>query len=221
MPREHFEADEKPVLASAPTTPYDIPVWCDPTVGADQHAQVARSLYSLEFEWRNKKVRARADRNTVRFYNPISRALIKTHPRVAPGKRQTDPADFPPDKWIYAQRDAQALINRARSHGRAVGEFAAKMFASSPLPWTRMRQLYMLLGLIKRYGGTRVDATCIDALAADMIDVFRLERMLKLAAAPPAPEPARVIPLGRFLRPAADYALLPCVQQVIHEGDDS
>ncbi|HUQ81868.1 MAG TPA: hypothetical protein VM076_12040 [Gemmatimonadaceae bacterium] len=221
MPREHFEADEKPRLVPAPTTPYDIPVWCDPTVGADQHAQVARSLYSLEFEWRNKKVRARADRTTVRFYNPISRALIKTHPRVAPGKRQTDPADFPPDKWIYAQRDAQALINRARSHGRAVGEFASKMFASSPLPWTRMRQLYMLLGLIKRYGGSRVDATCIDALAADMIDVFRLERMLKLAAAPPpAPEPARVIPLGRYLRPAADYALLPCVQQAI-EGEDS
>jgi hypothetical protein len=55
-----------------------------------------------------------------------------------------------------------------------------------------------------------------------MIDVFRLERMLKLATSPPpAPEPARVIPLGRYLRPAADYALLPCVQQAMHEGEDS
>jgi hypothetical protein len=96
------------------------------------------------------------------------------------------------------------------------------MFAASPLPWTRMRQLYMLLGLVKRYGGPRGDAACADALAADMIDVFRLERMLELAAtSPPAPEPARVIPLGRYRRPATDYAVLPCVQQAIDEGDNS
>lgn len=158
----------------------------------------------------------------MRFYDPISRALIATHARVAPGKRSTNPAHFPPDKWIYAQRDSEALIRRARSHGRAVGEFAAKLFGASPMPWTRMRQLYMLLGLVKRYGEPRVDATCIDALAADMIDVFRLERMLKIAAPSPAPtEPARVIPAGRFLRPAADYAVLPCVQQALDEGEDS
>jgi hypothetical protein len=46
--------------------------------------------------------------------------------------------------------------------------------------------------------------------------------MLKIAAAPaPSPEPARVIPIGRYLRPATDYALLPCVAQAIDEGEDS
>jgi hypothetical protein len=222
LPREHFEADEQAALIAAPTTSYDIPVWSDPSVGADQHAQVARGLYSLAVEWRRKQVRARADRTTVCFYDPVSRALLATHERVAPGKRSTKPEHFPPDKWIYAQRDSEALIRRARSHGRAVGEVAARLFAASPLPWTRMRQLYMLLGLVTRYGGARVEATCVDALAADMIDVFRLERMLKLAAPPSAPAaPARVIPAGRYLRPATDYALLPCVQHVLDEGEDS
>jgi hypothetical protein len=85
-----------------------------------------------------------------------------------------------------------------------------------------MRQLYMLLGLVKRYGPHRVDATCAQALAADMTDVFRLERMLKLAAPPlPPPAPARVIPLGRYLRSATDYALLPCVEQATDEGEES
>ena len=222
MPREHFEADEKPHLKSAPTETYDVPVWCEPKVGADQHAQVARALYSLEFEYRNKQVRARADRTTVRFYDLVSRELIETHGRVAAGKRSTKPEHFPPEKLIYAMRDSEALINRARSHGRAIGEFAQKLFSASPLPWTRMRQLYMLLGLIKRYGAQRVQETCTVAVAADMIDVFRLERMLKIAA-PPAPpaEPARVIPIGRYLRPATDYALLPCVEQAITQGEDS
>jgi transposase len=219
MPREHFDADEKSALRPAPTAPFDIPAWSDPKVGADQHAQVARGLYSLPFEWRGKQVRARADRSTVRFFDPGSRALIKVHPRVAEGRRSTDLTHFPPDKAIYAMRDAQALIHRARSHGRALGEFAQTLFAASPLPWTRMRQLYMLLGLVKRYGAARVDTTCAAAVAADMIDVFRLERMLKLAAAPALPEPARVIPIGRFLRPATDYALLPCIEQAITEGD--
>jgi hypothetical protein len=222
MPREHFEADEKPLLKPAPTAIYDTPVWCEPRVGADQHAQVARSLYSLPFDWRNTQVRARADRSTVRFYDLVSRELIETHDRVAPGRRSTKLSHFPAEKAIYAARDSEALINRARSHGRAIGEFASKLFAASPLPWTRMRQLFMLLGLIKRYGAHRVQETCTVAVAADMIDVFRLERMLKIAA-PPAPEPelARVIPIGRYLRPAADYALLPCVEQAITEGEDS
>ncbi len=222
MPREHFEADERPLLKALPIGAYDIPVWCEPRVGADQHAQVARSLYSLPFDWRNKHVRARADRSTVRFFDLVSRALIETHSRVAPGKRSTKLEHFPPEKAIYATRDSEALINRARSHGRDIGEFASKLFAASPLPWTRMRQLYMLLGLVKRYGAHRVQETCAIAIAADMIDVFRLERMLKLAA-PPAPpaEPARVIPIGRYLRPATDYALLPCVEQAITHGEDS
>jgi transposase len=219
LPREHFDTVERSVLRPAPTGPYDIPLWADPKVAPDQHAQIARALYSLPREWLGKQLRARADRTTVRFYDPVSYALVKTHPRKPPGGRSTDLADFPPDKVIYAMRDAEALINRARSHGRPIGEFAAKMFNGSPMPWRRMRQLYMLLGLVKRYGPRRVEATCIDALAADMIDVFRLERMLKLAAPAPPVEPARVIPVGRFLRPANDYALP--IAQSTNEGEDS
>jgi hypothetical protein len=98
------------------------------------------------------RVRARADSSTVRFYPPGKHEAMKTHARVAPGKRSTDLADFPPEKAEYAARDSAALINRARSHGRAIGEFAQKLFDSSPLPWTRMRQLGMVHGLIKRYG---------------------------------------------------------------------
>lgn len=222
-PREHFESDERPRLLAAPTEPYDIATWSDPRVAADQHAQVARALYSLPFDYRGQQVRARADRSTVRFYDPVSRALIKTHPRVAPGRRSTDLADFPEEKAAYAARDAQAIVQRARSHGAAIGELAARLLAASPLPWTRMRQLYMLLGLVKRYGAHRVEQTCADAVAADLIDVFRVERMLKLAIVPSTSEvaPARVIPLARHLRPASDYAVLPCVEQARTEGEDS
>jgi transposase len=224
QPREHFEADEQSQLLPAPSAPYDIATWSEPKVGADQHAQVARALYSLPFEYRGHHVRARADRSTVCFYDVVTRALIKTHPRVAAGKRSTDRADFPEEKAIYAARDAQALVNRAKSHGASIGELASRLLARSPLPWTRMRQLYMLLGLVKRYGATRVDQTCATCVDADAIDVFRVDRMLKLAVPAPSsePTPAPVIPLpARHLRPASDYAVLPCVEQARTEGEDS
>lgn len=221
LPCEHFDAVEKPALKPAPTAPYDVPLWAEPKVAPDQHAQVARALYSLPREWLGRQLRARADRTTVRFYHPVSRALVKTHPRKPPGSRSTDPADFPPEKVIYAMRDVEALLNRARSHGHALGEFAAGMHRSTPEPWRCMRLLFRLLGLVRRFGARRVDETCALAIAADMFDVFRLERMLKLAAPPaPEPEPARVIQAGRFLRPASDYAL-PCIAQSINEGEDS
>lgn len=221
LPREHFDAVEKPMLKPAPTAPYDIPLWADAKVSPDQHAQVARALYSFPREWRGHQLRARADRTTVRFYDPTSRALVKTHPRKPAGGRSTDPADFPPEKLIYAMRDVEALLQRARSHGRALGDFAAGLHRVTPEPWRCMRLLFMLLGLVRRYGARRVDETCATAIAADMFDVFRLERMLKLAVQPaPEPEPARVIEAGRFLRPASDYAL-PCVRQSDDQGDDS
>jgi len=48
---------------------------------------------------------------------------------------------------------------------------------------------------------------CTVALAADLIDVTRLTRMLALAAPPPPPPPPTAAPATRFLRPVTDYAL--------------
>ena len=71
-----------------------------------------------------------------------------------------------------------------------------------------MRRVYALLSLVRRYGAARVTDTCTLALAADMLDVRRLQRMLESGAVglPSAP-PARVLPRGRYLRPATQYAL--------------
>ena len=42
-----------------------------------------------------------------------------------------------------------------------------------------MRRVYALLGLVRRYGAARVNDACTIALAADMLDVHRLKRMLE------------------------------------------
>jgi hypothetical protein len=71
-----------------------------------------------------------------------------------------------------------------------------------------MRRVYALLGLARRFGDARLDHACAVALDAGMLDVKRLERMLKLdSAKPTAPPPPRVIPIARYLRPSTQYAL--------------
>jgi hypothetical protein len=207
MPREHFETEEKPKLLPAPTERYDTPRWCEPKVGRDQHAQVDRALYSLPHPYVGKKLRARADRSTVRFYHDT--VIVKTHPRVLPGSRSTDPNDFPQEKTAYAMRDIDFLKRQAESHGEHIGQLAA-IILDGPLPWTRMRRVYALLSLVRKYGDKRVDEACGTALDFEMHDVRRLQRMLKNGAALPPitrPESTKVIPLARYLRPASQYAL--------------
>jgi hypothetical protein len=204
LPREHFETEERGVLLPAPSSAYDIPAWSDPKVARDFHAQVAKALYSLPYTYRGRKVRARADSQTVRFY--LAGKLIKTHARLPPGKRATDPKDLPPERALYAQRDTAALVARATEHGESVGRFAQALLGG-PGIWTRMRQVYALLGLARRFGSSRLDEACSRALQADLLNVYRLRKMLETAPAAHAPSTPRVIPIARYLRPARQYAL--------------
>lgn len=208
-PREAFETDEKALLRPAPTEPYDVPLYSDPKVGLDQHAMVAKALYSLPVEYRRRVLRARADRTTVRFYSRGQ--LVETHARQPPGGRSTKAEHFPPEKLAYAQRDSGFLLRQAEGQGPNVHRFA-KVLLESPQPWLRMRQCFGLLGLCRRFTPARVDEACALALAVDMHEYARLKRMVTLGVtmAPPdvaPPLPSNVVPLSRFLRPAAQYAL--------------
>lgn len=219
MPLEHFEAEERPVLLPAPREQYDVPLWCEPLVARDQCAQVAKALYSLPTRFVGKRLRARADRITVRFYEGAT--LVKTHARQVPGGKSIDLSDYPEHKTAYAMRDLAFLEAQAKKHGEMVGRFAHALL-ETPLPWTRMRQVYALLGLCKRYGDARVESACATALAVEMFDVHRLERMLKLAPPPtPPPSSPKVIPLARYLRSPSQYALPLASRETEKQEDQS
>lgn len=206
MPKEHFDAAEKASLLPAPTDPYDVPIWCDPKVHRDHHVQVASALYSIPSEFKGKRVRARADSRLVRFY--WRGKLIKTHPRQPPRGRSTDPNDLPDGKRVYATRDINFLRSQAAEHGEAVGAFASRLL-DSPLPWTRMRSVYAVLSLVRRFGAERVERACAIAVAVDMLSVRRLRRMIELAidSEPTSTPQHKEPPKARFLRPAEQYAI--------------
>lgn len=82
----------------------------------------------------------------------------------------------------YALRDVKTLTAKAAA-GPAVDAYAARLL-DTPLPWTRMRTVYRLLGLTRTYGAGPVDTPCARALeldVVDVVDVAKIARMLEQA----------------------------------------
>jgi transposase len=217
MPKEHFLAVEAENLLPAPTEHYDVPLWSEPKVARDHFAQVAGALYSLPTRLIGRQLRARADSKLVRFYDKGE--LVKVHARQPKGGRATDPEDFPEHKRGYAMRDIDFLRHQARAKGESIGLFAARLL-DSPLPWSRMRQVYALLRLVERFGAEVVEKNCQIALEADLLSTKRLRRMVELAVEPEQPQlPTNVVPISRYLRPAKQYAL-PGLGQPTRDGPE-
>jgi transposase len=206
-PLEVFRAEEQALLGALPPLPFDVPTWSDPKVHRDFHCEVDRAIYSVPYTLVGHKLKARRDATTVKFY--LRGELVKLHPRKAPGQRSTDPADMPPGKDVYAMRDVEGLQRIAAGHGDAIGTYATAIL-DTPLPWTRMRQVYRLLGLVKKWGAGRVEQACRKALDAEAIDVNLISRMLERAkeadGAAPQPTQLRLVP-GRYQRDPSDFAL--------------
>lgn len=207
-PAEVFAAEEAPRLSAAPEGVYDVPLYSRPKVHRDHHIEVGKALYSVPGDLIGSHVDVRADRNLVRVYH--RGVLIKVHVRQAPGGRLTDPKDLPAEKTAYALRDIAHLCRLAAAAGPAVGTYADTL-ADHPLPWTKMRQIYALLGLVKRWGAERVNAACARSLEAETVNVGLIGRMLERGtetATAELPRPGAAC-AGRFARDAAHFATTP------------
>ena len=206
-PAEQFAAEEQHLLLPVPATRYDVPIFATPKVARDLHIEVARGLYSIPAELVGQRVQVRADSALVKVFHRGQ--LVKTHPRVGPGQRSTDPADYPVGRAEYALRDVTTLIAKARVAGPAVGVYAQRLL-DTPLPWTRMRTVYRLLGLVRSYGPAPVEAACARALELDVVDVTKIARMLEQAVErePANAAPAKVVGgPARFARDPGEFSV--------------
>jgi len=204
-PLEAFRTEELPLLLPRPGTPFDTPRWSDPKVHRDFHVEVDKAIYSVPHHLVGRTMRARLDSATLKLY--LKGELVKVHPRQPPGARITDLADMPKGTEIYATRDIERLGAMAADHGPSIGLYAAAIL-DTPLPWTKMRQVYRLLGLVKKWGPERVELACARALEAEAIDVNLVSRMLERARedAEPGVVPRPVVIQGRFARDPSEFA---------------
>ena len=203
-PAEVFTAEEAPALLPAPAD-YDVPLFKEAKVHRDHHLEIGKALYSVPGDYIGSQVDVRADSELVKIYHRGQ--LIKTHPRMRPGTRSTDPSDLPEHKSAYALRDITHLIGLCAGHGENIGIYAERIL-DDPLPWTRMRAVYRLIGLVRQYGPAAVEAACAKALDLDVVAVGKIDSMLAKAVENiPALMPVAVAAgTARFARDPSEYA---------------
>ncbi|MGA9872923.1 MAG: IS21 family transposase [Rhodococcus sp. (in: high G+C Gram-positive bacteria)] len=202
-PLEVFEDSELSVLLPVPPE-YDVPIFKDVKVHRDFHAEVARALYSLPQQWIGSSLSVRADTELVKFYHRGT--LVKIHPRQPPGGRSTDRVDLPEHKTDYALRDVTSLIAKCTSHGPSIGIYAERIL-DDPLPWTRIRSVYRLQGLVRRYGAERVEQACSLSLDLDVVSVTKIASMLERATESTSPDLPKAVgqTTTRFTRDPAEF----------------
>ena len=207
VPVEVFEKEERTALIPLVSGRFDTPQWAQCKVHPDHHIRFGQASYSVPTRWVGCRMDIRGDRSLVRIYNRGE--LIKTHPRQQPGKRSTDFSDYPDHRAPYAMRWPDYYRKKAGDIGDHAGEFATKLLEGE-FPWSRLRQAQKLLGLAERYGAERLNAACGRALHFELLDVYRVERILQQALEQDStPHPVhgkpQELPL-KFLRPDDHFA---------------
>jgi len=171
-----FENVEQATLLALEKERFDPPFWGKYKVHPDHHVNFQKAFYSVPTRYVGKTVWVRGDSKLVRIY--VDGELVKTHQRQAPGGRSTDYDDYPKEVVPYAMRDPDRMIREARRRGKHVGEFTEALLSGS-FPWAKLRQAQKLQRLGQKYGFRRVDQACRRALAFDLINVRRVEQIIR------------------------------------------
>jgi transposase len=207
LPLVAFQEGEQPALLPWDGEPYDVPDWRTATVHPDHHVACQYALYSVPASRcaPGATVEVQLTNTLVRIYHQGQ--VVKVHPRQPRGGRATDPEDYPAALTPYTLRAPDRLLRQAALLGPQVAAFAARLL-DGPLPWAKLRQGQKLLRLGERYTAARLEAACQKALAVDLIDVRRLERILVEALEEEVLPEATQLPLlpGRFARSGSVFA---------------
>lgn len=207
-----FENEERAELLPLTRERYDPPTWARAKVHPDHHISFAKALYSVQTRHIGESVWVRADSKLVRIYSRGE--LIKTHEKQPAGGRSTDHGDYPVELTAYTLRDPKRLIRQAKDFGPEIGRFMQQLL-SGELPWAKLRQGQKLLRLADRYGVHRVDAACRRALAFELLNVRRVESILRqdleqLDLLSEERSDGRIIPIqSRFLRAPTSFTHTP------------
>lgn len=202
-----FENEERALMLPLAKERFDPPRWVQCKLHPDHHISVEKAIYSAPTRYLYKTLWVRVDSKLVRIY--FEGELIKTHAKQPPGGRSTDHDDYPQEITPYTLRDPQRLIRQAAHHGTNLGIFAERLLSGS-FPWTRLRQAQKLLRLGEKYGWQRVDSACERALAFELLNVRRVESILRQnlsSPTNPSADETRVIPIRtRFQREADSFS---------------
>jgi transposase len=160
-PAAVFETVEKDALRPLPAGPFVLATWATAKIGPDIHAQVDKVLYSVPWRHIGKTADVRITGSMVQFF--IGGQLVKSHPRKVRGK-QTDFADYPPEKIAFHMRTPAWCRRKAAGIGPACEQLIGELLADNAL--YRLRAAQGVIGLADKHDPGRLEAACAKATAA-------------------------------------------------------
>jgi Integrase core domain len=160
-PAAVFDAVEKDALRPLPAEPFVLATWATAKIGPDIHAQVDRVLYSVPWRHIGKTADVRLTATMVQFF--IGGQLVKSHPRKIRGK-QTDFADYPPEKIAFHMRTPAWCRRQAKGIGPACEQVISELLAENAL--YRLRSAQGVIGLADKHDPGRLEAACAKAITA-------------------------------------------------------
>ena len=159
QPYPLFVEDEASALIGLPGQPFELATWSRPKVGPDCHVKVGKALYSVPWKLIGTHVDARDNGFVVEVFN--AGTVVKTWARVERGK-QTDWADYPPEKVAFFMRTPTWCRRRAGELGPSVAAVVDVLLEVNALH--RLRSAQGVIRLADKHPD-RLDAACARAIA--------------------------------------------------------
>ena len=162
--RSVFLEEEKPLLLSLPSTPYELSTWKQVTVQYNYHIQVEKMYYSVPFEYIKHKVDVRMTRQVIEVFYKNERICSHQRLRGVRGQYATLEAHMPPAHKHYLDYDSDTLVEKARAIGPNTTRTSQVMLSKCKVEKQAHRSCIGLLRLAEKYSPQRLEAACDKAL---------------------------------------------------------
>jgi len=175
-----FTCEEKHTLIPLPATPYEIATWKIATVQFNYHISFEKMLYSVPYEYIQKKVDIRATRNTVEILYEYRR--ICSHKRLygTPNQYSTDVNHMPDNHKQYLMWNSKRFEKWALSVGPSTQQVISLILASKAIEQQAYRSCFGILKLADSYTHERLENACRQLLQITSYPSYKnISSMLK------------------------------------------
>ena len=160
-PVEIFEREEKPALLPLPASRWEQVVWAEAKVQENWRIQFQKAFYSVPYAYIGKRVQVMATLQAVHIF--LSHKEIAVHSRARYAWQYVKKSEHaPPHPEQYMSLTREAIIMRAQAVGRSTALVVTAIFSQKAVDG--LRPARALIGFVKKYGWTRLEAACERAL---------------------------------------------------------
>lgn len=160
-----FRDEELPLLATLPSTSYELAEWKQATVQFNYHISIDGMLYSVPYEYIKRKVDVRVtDKSIEIFYN---HNRIASHRRLQGRKGQYDTIveHMPEDHQKYLEWNGDRFRKWAERIGNNTYQVVDAILTSKRVEQQTYKGCMGLLKLADKYSVKRLEAACEKALS--------------------------------------------------------